>query len=171
MKRHFLSLTCSLFIFCVLLFRFCSDLKTFRSAETLLLPVQIEEIKTDAFSSVAFLRYYNIIPVEEIIEEKGAVVVERLDNGKVSFVSVFTGQKLHPREFLLKYTVVPSPLVYQKRQKLNIRCAAAKFHFSKGQSLLLSNAYYAVIRVNNDGEALLVGLTDGSGTQTIKSLL
>lgn len=171
MKRYILSLSCSLFILSVLLFRFCSDLKTFRSSETLLLPVRIKEIKTNSFSSVALLRYYNIIPVEEMLKESGVIVVKRSDDGKVSFVSVFTGQELHPKEFLLKYTVVPPSPLYQERWRLNIRFAATKFPFSRNPSLLLTNAYYAMIHVNDDGDALLVGLTDSTGTQTVKNLM
>ena len=171
MKKYLLSLICPLFVLGVLIFHYCSDLNTFRSTEMLLLPVRIEEIKTNDFFSVAKIRYYNIIPVDEMIKESGKIVVTRSDNGRVSFVSNFTGQNLRPREMLLKYTIIPPSLMKQEKRRLNIRFAATELRFAKESSLLPTTAYYAVVRVNDSGDASLIGLTDSSGTQVVKSLL
>ena len=170
MKKNLLALASSLIILCVLTIRYLSDFETFRAGQSLLLPVWVEEVKTDLFSSKVRIRYYNFIPVENLIKETGTVVVNRFDDGQVDFVAKSVNQRLHPRELLLKYTLVPPSFLGNKNQSLNIRFASSELRFFNEETEQLSAIRYAVVHVNDIGEALLVGLADNMGTQLIKGI-
>ena len=170
MKRGLAVFGCSFFILSFLMVRYLADSKIFETGIRLLLPVWVEDMKTDAFSSAVRIRYYNFIPVEELVKEKGAVVVQRFDDGRAAFVAKFSGQRLHPRELLLKYAVMPPSLFDSKQHGPNIRFASSVLRFPKEHTLLPAAVHYAVVYVNDKGNASLVGLTDAKGTQLVQGL-
>jgi len=171
MKKTLSVFISSLIVFCVLTVRYVSDFRTFQTGIRLLLPVWIEEEETDAFSSLVRIHYYNFIPVEDLIKESGTVIVSRFDDGQVAFVAKDVGQRLHPRELRLKYTIAPSLFFTQKKKaKFNVRFASSELRFFNKNELQLSAVRYAVVYVNDYGDAFLAGLTDSTGTQLIKGL-
>ena len=86
-EKFFFGFICSVIILIVLSARYFSDFKTFQSGKKILLPVKVEQIETNAFSSSARLRYFNFVPVNALEKETGAVVVSHSDDGQVTFVS------------------------------------------------------------------------------------
>ena len=170
MKQKLAVLACSFFILSILTMRYVSAFRTFRNGTRLLLPVVVEDVRENAYSSFARIRYYNFIPVEELVKEKGVIVVRRSDDGRIAFASSYDGQKLHPRELLLKYVVTSSSLFEKKKNSPHIHFASSVLRFSKKESFLPSAIRYAVVAVNDEGTAALIGLTDGDGTQLIRNL-
>ena len=171
MKKTFYFSVVSLLVLCVLSLRYFSGLKTLEKGDRLLLPVKVEEIKTDAFSSSARIRYYNFIPVDALMKESGTVVVRYSDNTRIEFVSKEKDRKLRPREFLLKYTIVPPPLLKKENAEPNIRFAASGIRFSKDKKISYLSICYAVVYVTASGETFLSGLADCNGTELVKSLI
>lgn len=169
MKRNLSIFISSFLILIVLVGRYLADYAAFKNGVRLLLPVWIESVESNAFSSLARIRYYNFIPIEELVQEKGTIVVERFNNGQVAFAAKSVGQRLRPREVRLKYTITPSSLASSQFQGPNIHFASSELRFFNQKSLTLSD-YYAVVYVNDDGEAFLAGITDHDGTQLIKGL-
>ncbi|MBO4520082.1 MAG: hypothetical protein J5787_02635 [Alphaproteobacteria bacterium] len=170
MKKNLFALAGSLLILCVLTGRYLSDYGTARTGIPLLLPVWVQEVETDAFSSWARIHYYNFIPVENLINETGTVVVSRSDDGQVDFVEKSTKERLHSHELRLEYAVIPSSFLSSEEKKLNIRFASSKLRFSNEEKRLLSAVRYAVVHVDDRGKAVLVGLADNMGTRLIKNL-
>ena len=171
MKKFLFSLSISLLISGILIGRYFSDFYAFKTGGRLLLPVRIEDVKTDAFSSRARVRYYNFIPVDELLKEKGTVVISRSDDGRAEFVSKAAGQRLRPRELLLKYTIMPPSLLKRETTEPNIRFATSELRFASDQKLQVSAVCYAVVYVNGNGDAFLAGLADCSGAQLTKGLI
>ena len=170
MKKILYLSVASLFVLCVLSVRYFSCFRTFEKGDRLLLPVRVEEIRTDAFSSVVRLRYYNFIPVDALMKESGRIVIRHLNDGRVAFVSKEDGQKLRSRELLLKYTIVPPPLMKRETVEPNIRFASSELRFSKNRKINESAVCYAVAYVNGSGNAFLSGLADCNGAELVKGL-
>lgn len=171
MKKFLFSLAVSLIISGILTVRYFSDFYAFKTGGRLLLPVRIEGVKTDAFSSRALVRYYNFIPIDALMKERGKVVVARLDDGRAAFVSKAGGQSLRPRELLLKYTIIPPSLLNRETAEPNIRFAASELRFASNQKLQASAVCYAVVYVNGNGDAFLAGLADCTGARLAKGLI
>ncbi|MBR4125968.1 MAG: hypothetical protein IKR09_00120 [Alphaproteobacteria bacterium] len=169
-EKFFFGFICSAIILMVLSARYFSDFKTFQTGKKLLLPVKVENVETNAFSSLVRLRYFNFIPVDALEKETEAVVVSHSDDGQVTFVSKETGERLRPHEMLLKYTIMPPSLLKREKKGSDVRFAASKLRFSKDKQLQPFAVCYAVVRANDDGKTFLTGLTDCSGTQLIKGL-
>ena len=171
MKRFLFSFAISLLISGILIGRYFSDFYAFKTGGRLLLPVRIEDVKTDAFSSEVRVRYYNFIPVDELMKEKGTVVVNRLDDGRAAFVSKASGQRLRPRELLLKYTIMPPSLLKRETAEPNIRFATSELRFASDRNFQASAVCYAVVYVNGNGDAFLAGLADCFGAQLVRGFI
>ncbi|MBR1945741.1 MAG: hypothetical protein IJ846_05585 [Alphaproteobacteria bacterium] len=170
MKRKFSSFFCPLLIFSILTARYFSVAEAFQTGVKLLLPVYVEKIETNSFSSTARIRYHNFIPIKDLIDEAGVIVVRHFEDGRVVFVSKEKGRKLHPREVLLQYIAVPSSLFRKEEQKPDVRFASSELRFSNNRPIEPSAVKYAIVCVNDRGKAFLTGLADNSGTVLVKGL-
>lgn len=169
-KKFFFGFICSVIILIVSSARYFSDLKTFQTGKKLLLPVKVESIETNSFSSLMRLRYFNFIPVDALVEEKGEIVISRSDDGQVTFVSKETGERLRPHEMRLKYTIMPPPFFKKETDGPDIRFAALELRFSKDKQIQPFAVCYAVVRADNQGKTFLSGVTDCTGTQSINGI-
>ena len=170
MKREFSIFFCSFAIFCILTVRYFSAAESFQTGVRLLLPVYVEAIEKNSFSSVARIRYQNFIPVKDLITDTGVIVVSHFEDGRVVFVSKKVEKKLHPREVLLRYVVAPSSLFRRKEQKPDVKFASSELRFSNDRPVEASAVKYAVVFVNGKGKAFLTGLADNAGTILVKGL-
>ncbi len=148
-----------LFILGVTGARFYATANTAENGKTLLLPVSVVESGRDGFSSYVRVRYDSLIPVSRLTDLSGTVVVERYGNGMARPVPDAAGRPLRPREMPLKYTIVPA---VGKKTEAELRYAAA-FMRCSGKKTKVQNVRYAVVRVNETGDAVLVGLADAGG--------
>lgn len=167
--RRFVVFFCPLLILIVLAGRYFTEVSIARSGTRLLLPVSVKETGKDAFSDFIRLRYYNFIPVHSFSDEKGKIVVQRQDDGQVKFVSSYLDNPLKPKELLLKYIVVPPMPFNVKTQGPDIRFSSDFLRFSKIKTFHPSAVRYAVVSVDNAGNAILTGLADSNGVLLVKS--
>ena len=159
------------FILSVLIGRYYSDVKIVQTGVKLLLPVSIQEEGRDSFSAFVRLRYYNFIPIRDLAAEKGRVVVERLEDGRIKFISSFSDKPLRPREVVLKYVIVPSLPFNRKDVEIDILFSSDILRFSSEKKIRLSAVRYAVVSVDNEGEAVLIGLADKQGVILVHGLM
>lgn len=169
--RRLIAFFCPLLILIVLAGRCFTGTLTVRSGVRLLLPASVRETGRDSFSDFARLRYYNFIPVPSLSDERGTIVVERLDDGRARFVSALFDRPLRPRELLLKYVIAPSPPFSAKTQGPDIRFSSDLLRFSETKAFRPSAVRYAVVSVNNAGTAVLTGLADNNGVLLVKGLI
>lgn len=148
-----------LFILGVTGARFYGAADTAETGGILLLPVSAVETGKDGFSPYVRFRYDNLIPVSDLTGLSGTVVVERRANGLARFVPDAADRPLRPREMPLKYTVVPA---VGNGAEAEIRHAAVFMRYSNAERVV-RNARHAVVRVNESGDAVLVGLADAAG--------
>lgn len=168
MKKNLLAVVSSLLIFATVSLRYFIGWTSVQTGDRLLLPVRVEKIETNAFPRMAYLRYYNFIPVEELKREKGTIVVKRSEDGRIDFVANAEGQKRHSRELILKYEIV-SPVSFASEQKEpNVRFAASLLRYRDQFSP--SAVRYAVVYVNAAGKAFLTGLADATGTMLVRGI-
>ncbi len=168
--RRFVVLFCPVLVLVVLIGRYVSDSRLYHSQTILLLPVSVLQMGQDTFSSYVRLRYDNFIPVRDLSDKKGVIVVDRLNDGRVVFVSVASDRPLRPREVLLKYEIVPSLSFDDQKKEANIRFASDFFRFIKKKKRHLSAVRYAVVHVDDAGNTVLTGLADGNGILLVKGL-
>lgn len=171
MMRRFAAFFCPLLILIVLAGRCFTDALTVRSGVRLLLAASVQETGNDSFSAFARLRYYNFIPVRSLSAEKGTIVVERLNDGRTRFVSALFDRPLRPRELLLKYVIVPPSPFNAKAQGPDIRFSSDMLRFPETKTFRPSAVRYAVVSVDNAGNAVLTGLADNNGVLLVKGLL
>lgn len=163
MKR-FSYLLLPLVIFIVLIFRWMSIQHTAENGVRILVPVSITGFEKSAFSDFLKLRYHNFIPASEITGKQGIVVVSRSVGGHVHFERQFEKDvPLRPQELLLKYAIVYQPSLFSKDSKSGIRFAGSTFKFKGKRKTAFKEVKYAVLNVNKNGNAVLVGLSDGNG--------
>ncbi|MGN1078808.1 MAG: hypothetical protein ACI4TE_01400 [Alphaproteobacteria bacterium] len=171
MMRRFVAFFCPLLILVILSGRYFAGALTVRSGVRLLLAASVQETGKDSFSDFARLRYDNLIPVHSLSEEKGTIAVERLDDGRIRFVSALFDRPLRPRELLLKYVIVPPLPFGAKTQGPDIRFSSDFLRFFEEKTFQPSAVRYAVVRVDNAGNAVLTGLADNNGVLLVKGLI
>lgn len=169
MKRGLLIFAVSFLILAVLSARYFFCLSVFLTGDRLLLPVWVEKIDDGAYPFVAYLRYYNFIPVNELEHEKGKIVIKRFEDGRIDFVSNAEEER-HSRELMLTYEIIPPSLFDPEQKEPNIRFASTVLRFSNKKTFSPAAVRYAVVYVNSQGRSLLAGLADGSGTMLVKEL-
>lgn len=90
----------------------------------------------------------------------GAVVISLGNLNEAEFVGIHDGRPLDQGQQLL---------VYRRRGEV-VRLASDAFFFEEGSWKLYSNARFGELRVNADGEAVLVGLRDADGKRLGEAL-
>lgn len=170
MKKYLSEMICSaLTVFCLIAY-YGSKAAVFHGGVKLMLPVTVESVEKDAFSSIARIRYENFIPVPDLTSDKGVLVVRRMNDGRAEFVSAFDGRELQSSELLLKYSIrQPFNLKNEDARPL-IRFSALKIRFPSSKKVLISAVQYAVVYVDAFGNASLAELSDSSGVPLISGI-
>jgi uncharacterized membrane-anchored protein len=83
----------------------------------------------------------------------GRVIVSLRDNGETAFAGIYSGQTLTQGQHLLQF----------RKRGDSVRLASDAFFFEEGQWQTYSGARFGEIRVDDDGNAVLVGLRDSEG--------
>lgn len=159
-----------LFILAVSIGRYSHLKKTAEDGVSLLVPIYVHKIETASLPHTVHFRYHNIIPADQVSEKDSAIIVQRRPSGRARYVRPYAAKEpLRPREHLLKYHIVHEGGLSQKTDRSKIKFAADIYvlrqekhseAFTSPKSLAIK---YAILKVNEKGEALLAGLTDGNG--------
>ncbi len=83
----------------------------------------------------------------------GLVIVELQDNDEAQFVEIYDGQSLDQRQHLLRF----------RMRGDSVRLASDAFFFEEGQGGLYGGARFGELRVNDNGDAVLISLRDSDG--------
>ena len=89
---------------------------------------------------------------EKLDRNDGIAVIEVDQFNEAFFVSLYTGQPLQNRQHLLRY----------RKRGESVRLASDAYFFEEGTGSKYNIARFGEIRVNTDGEAVLIGLLDAS---------
>lgn len=85
----------------------------------------------------------------------GHVVVTLAENGEASFVGLFDGQALGGDRRLLRF----------RKRGDSVRLASDAYFFEEGQWQTYADARFGELRVNEAGDAVLIGLRDRAGNR------
>lgn len=86
------------------------------------------------------------------IPKRGFCVVGLEENGVAETIRIHENNKpIYDNEFLIKYT---------KRREWGVNIAAESYFFQEGEAYKYRNARYGGIKVDNQGNSLLIGLYD-----------
>lgn len=165
MRRLITAVLCPVLILTVLTARYAASARTAKTGVPLLLPVSVLETGEDAFSPFVRLRYHNFIPVDAMLKEKGTIIVERPDNGRVEFSSLPSKRPLRPRETLLKYVVTD-----KNGADASVRFSAFFLRFTKTKDFRPETVRFAVVAADKSGNTRLTGLADANGVLLIKGI-
>ena len=80
----------------------------------------------------------------------GRIIIELAQNGQASFLGLYQGQQLTDSQQIL---------TFRKRGE-SVRLASDAFFFEEGQWATYSSARFGELRVDDDGNAVLIGLRD-----------
>ncbi|MGD8349465.1 MAG: GDYXXLXY domain-containing protein [Gammaproteobacteria bacterium] len=83
----------------------------------------------------------------------GIVVIELGELDEAKFVSLYTGQQLQDRQHLLRY----------RKRGDSVRIASDAYFFEAGTDREYSSARFGEIRIDSNGDAVLIGLRDAEG--------
>jgi len=83
----------------------------------------------------------------------GIAVIELGELDEAKFVALYEGQQLQARQQLLRY----------RKRGESVRLASDAYFFEEGSEREYRDARFGEIRVNADGEAVLIGLRDAQG--------
>lgn len=83
----------------------------------------------------------------------GIAVIELGELNEAKFVSLYKGQQLQDRQHLLRY----------RKRGDSVRLASDAYFFEEGSGREYSTARFGEIRINTNGEAVLIGLLDVNG--------
>ena len=83
----------------------------------------------------------------------GAVVIELGELYEAKFVSLYEDQQLQGGQQLLRY----------RKRGDSVRLVSDAFFFEEGSGLDYRSARFGEVRINEDGDAVLVGLRDADG--------
>ncbi len=81
----------------------------------------------------------------------GRIVVDLTGTGKAAFNALFTGQPLAPDQRLLRF----------RKRGDSVRLASDAFFFQEGEGETYAAARYGELRIDAEGNGVLVGLRDG----------
>lgn len=105
------------------------------------------------------LRYSMAREVAAVADEAGVsdgrVVVTLQEQGEAVFVAIYAGEPLGPGQYLLQF----------RKRGESVRLASDAFFFEEGQWETYSGARFGEIRVDEDGNAVLIGLRDADGVR------
>ena len=91
---------------------------------------------------------------------RGRVILKSDDAGVATFVRADDGSALQEGEFRMKYKLFVSTE--------GLRYGAESFFFQEGDAKLYENAKYGVLRVDEAGSSVLVGLADENKNLIVK---
>lgn len=83
----------------------------------------------------------------------GLAVVELGDMNEAGFVAIYDGQQIAANQALVRF----------RKRGDSVRIASDAFFFEEGQWPTYQNARFGEIRVDADGDAVLIGLRDDAG--------
>ena len=126
--------------------------KILRSAQSVLLPLAPRDPRSLMQGDYMVLRYKMAQKVDNQrgTATDGFAVIKLNENNVGTFVDLWLGRKLGPKEQLLRYR-------YRNGQ---VRFGAESFFFQEGKGKLFERARYGELRVEESGDAILVGLRD-----------
>lgn len=84
----------------------------------------------------------------------GRIVIELGENREARFVALYDGQALQASQALLRF----------RKRGDAVRLASDAYFFEEGQGQTWRNARFGELRVDADGDAVLVGLRDEAAT-------
>ena len=90
----------------------------------------------------------------------GRVIVALAENGEASFVGLFDGQALVENQRLLRF----------RQRGDSVRLASDAYFFEEGQWKTYADARFGELRVDEDGDAVLIGLRDREGRRLGEAL-
>ena len=85
--------------------------------------------------------------------EDGSIIISLQGKGEAVFVALYKGQSLTQGQHLLQF----------RKRGESVRLASDSFFFEEGQWRTYSGARFGELRVNEDGNAVLIGLRDPEG--------
>lgn len=97
---------------------------------------------------------------KQIEQDDGVIVIESGELNEAKFIAIYDGQPLQGRQHLLRY----------RKRGESVRLASDAFFFEEGSWADYSRARFGEIRVNANGDAVLVGLRNADGERAGVSL-
>jgi len=85
----------------------------------------------------------------------GRVVVTLQEQDEAVFVAIYAGEPLSAGQYLLQF----------RKRGESVRLASDAFFFEEGQWETYSGARFGEVRVDEDGNAVLIGLRDAGGVR------
>ena len=163
-RRSFL---CFAALFLCLYARYATLSGIYDDGTEILIPVTVDADERSGFPYVVSLRYDNIVPARDVLSLSGTAVVDRSENGAVSFVRNYrAGEPLRPQELLLRYNVATDGRSLMA--KVDFSAAFFPFYTAERrrafmQTIRKTPARYAILRAGAGGRALLRGFADKDG--------
>jgi uncharacterized membrane-anchored protein len=128
-----------------------------RNGTTVLLPIAPRDPRSLLQGDYMALRYTMAGTVaseaEQLALNDGIAVIELDELNEARFVSLYKGQPLQDRQHLLRY----------RKRGDSVRLASDAYFFEEGSGREYSTARFGEIRVNTNGDAVLIGLRDAKG--------
>jgi len=90
---------------------------------------------------------------EQFEMNDGIAVIELGELNEARFVSLYKDQQLQDRQHLLRY----------RKRGDSVRLASDAYFFEEGSGQEYSTARFGEIRINTNGDAVLIGLRDAEG--------
>lgn len=127
------------------------------NGETLLLRLAPQDPRSLLQGDYMALRYAIADEVARAAEATGVsdgqIIVAIAENGEASLVGLYDGQPLTETQRRLRF----------RKRGDSVRLASDAYFFEEGQEKLYAAARFGELRVNADGDAVLVGLRDRDG--------
>jgi uncharacterized membrane-anchored protein len=92
---------------------------------------------------------------EQFEMNDGIAVIELVELNEARFVSLYKDQQLQDRQHLLRY----------RKRGDSVRLASDAYFFEEGSGQEYSAARFGEIRINTNGDAVLIGLRDAEGAR------
>ncbi len=126
-----------------------------RDGDRLLLALAPRDPRSLLQGDYMALRYVMAPEVAQAANEAGItdgrVVVDLAATGEAGYVALFTGQPLGPNQRLLRF----------RKRGDSVRLASDAYFFQEGEGATYSGARYGELRVDAEGNGVLIGLRDG----------
>ena len=130
---------------------------TLRDGRTVLLPLAPRDPRSLLQGDYMALRYAMAGAVARAAEQTGisdgVAVIKLSENGEASFVAIDQGEPLADDHWRLRF----------RKRGESVRLASDAFFFEEGTFETYSGARFGELRVNEDGDAVLIGLRDSDG--------
>ncbi len=128
-----------------------------RNGTTVLLRIAPRDPRSLLQGDYMALRYTMAATVASEAEQfemnDGFVVIELVELNQARFVSLYKNQQLQEGQHLLRY----------RKRGDSVRLASDAYFFEEGSGQEYSSARFGEIRLNTNGDAVLIGLRDNGG--------